>query len=365
MSTSYLDFVPSSTRPIVILGAGGIVRDAHLPAYARTGFPVAGIYNRTVSRAQALADAFGIEHVSGSLAETIAAAPRDCVYDLALMPEQFEEALSTIPEGSAVLIQKPMGHDLASAQRIAALCRDRGLVAAVNTQLRFAGFVREARAVIARGQLGEVFDMEVRVVVATPWELFPNVMHHPRLEIAQHSVHYVDLVRSFFGTPNSVCAVTTRHPSKPMSSTRSTILMRYHDALRVTISTDHDHDYGPEEQESFIKWEGTDGAIKARFGLLMDYPTGRADRYREVLGTGADARWVDRPDTGTWFPDAFIGSMGALQRFLAGDTPTLPTSVDDVLETMACVEAAYASNDSCGVAPAPLLRPSPGTPQSP
>jgi hypothetical protein len=43
--------------------------------------------------------------------------------------------------------------------------------------------------------------------------------------------------------------------------------------------------------------------------------------------------------------------MGALQRFLEGSVPELPTSVEGVFDTMAVVEAAYASNDGGGVAP--------------
>ena len=37
--------VPSRPRPIVIIGAGGVVRTAHLPVYQRLKFPVAGIYD--------------------------------------------------------------------------------------------------------------------------------------------------------------------------------------------------------------------------------------------------------------------------------------------------------------------------------
>jgi predicted dehydrogenase len=36
---------PSTPRPIVVIGAGSIVRDAHLPVYAGLGFPVAGIFD--------------------------------------------------------------------------------------------------------------------------------------------------------------------------------------------------------------------------------------------------------------------------------------------------------------------------------
>ena len=35
--------LPANPRPICILGAGSIVRDAHLPAYKLAGFPVHSI----------------------------------------------------------------------------------------------------------------------------------------------------------------------------------------------------------------------------------------------------------------------------------------------------------------------------------
>ena len=37
--------LPDHPRPIVLIGAGGIVRDAHLPAYAKAGFTVASLTN--------------------------------------------------------------------------------------------------------------------------------------------------------------------------------------------------------------------------------------------------------------------------------------------------------------------------------
>ena len=37
--------MPTKLLPIVIIGAGGIVSDAHLPAYKKAGFKVLGIYD--------------------------------------------------------------------------------------------------------------------------------------------------------------------------------------------------------------------------------------------------------------------------------------------------------------------------------
>ena len=37
--------IPSKTSPIIIIGTGGIIKDAHLPAYKKAGFEVAGLYD--------------------------------------------------------------------------------------------------------------------------------------------------------------------------------------------------------------------------------------------------------------------------------------------------------------------------------
>ncbi|MGC6506265.1 MAG: Gfo/Idh/MocA family protein [Coraliomargaritaceae bacterium] len=339
-------------RPIYIIGAGGIVRDAHLPAYAKAGFSVAGITNRTRSRAEALAQEFTIGEVFDTVEELIEAAPENAVYDLTLMPAQFVPTLEKLPDGSAVLIQKPMGDSLEEAQQILQVCREKKIVAAINCQLRFAPYVLAARKLIDSQSIGEIYDMEIRVSVRTPWDLFPNVKFHPRLEIAQHSVHHIDLVRSFLGNPDSVMAKTVAHPEKPMSSTRTGLIMDYGNACRAVLSINHDHDFGPDNQESFIKWEGTKGAIKARMGLLMNYPDGAADKFEYcLLHQDSEPEWVEETLHGSWFPDAFIGTMASLMCYLEGSSDTLPTSVENVVNTMAVVEAAYQSSASGGVTP--------------
>jgi hypothetical protein len=37
---------PKNPLPIVIMGAGSMIKDTHLPAYKSAGFLVKGIYNR-------------------------------------------------------------------------------------------------------------------------------------------------------------------------------------------------------------------------------------------------------------------------------------------------------------------------------
>ena len=350
MEIKYQPILPQKKLPIIIIGAGGIVKDAHLPSYQKAGFEVMGITNRTRERAEKLAAEFNIPNVYDSVADAVAHAQKDAVYDITTMPESYMDILRQLPDGSGVLIQKPMGDYIWQTKELLQICRDKKLVAAINCQLRFAPYVSAARFLIEQGLIGELYDMEVRVTVKTPWELFPHVMVHPRLEIQYHSIHYIALIRSFLGDPESIMAKTLKHPAKQLSSSRSTLLFDYGDTLHAVINTNHDHDFGFHNQESFIKWEGTKGAIKAKMGLLMDYPHGVPDKFEYcILKDGEEPQWQEEKLEGSWFPDAFIGTMSSVMRYKNGETDVLPTSVEDVMKTMIVVESAYASSDNGGL----------------
>ena len=154
------------------------------------------------------------------------------------------------------------------------------------------------------------------------------------------------------GEPDTVLAKTVGHPEKQLSSSRSTIIMDYGDKTRAVINTNHDHDFGGEAEESYIKWEGTRGCVKATMGLLMNYPDGVPDEFAYALDeNGERGPWTHQELEGSWFPDAFVGTMSSLMRFLEGSATKLPTRVDDVIHTMAAVEAAYDCSARGGVVP--------------
>jgi predicted dehydrogenase len=183
-----------------------------------------------------------------------------------------------------------------------------------------------------------------------PWHLWSFLYGKPRMEILYHSIHYVDLVRSFLGDPAGVYAKTLGHPASPgLAQTRSMLVLDYGDSLRVNIMTNHAHVYGPDKQQSYVKWEGSKGAIQVTAGLNMDYPKGRPDAIEYVLQEeGVEPRWKSVAVEGSWFPDAFIGTMSSLMRCANGETDVLPTSVEDAFKTMAVVEAAYLSSQNGG-----------------
>lgn len=329
--------LPARPKPIVIIGAGGIVNDAHLPAYRLAGFPVAGVYDIDGDKARALAAKWDIPAVV-TLEEAIATP--NAVYDLALPPSAHLSVLPKLPDGAAVLLQKPMGRDLAEATAILKLCRDKRLIAAVNFQLRFAPMMLAVRDALDRGYLGKLIDTEVHLNLVTPWHLFPFLRGMPRVEIAVHSIHYLDLIRAFLGNPTGIHARSMGHPTTDLAQTRTGALIDFEDGVRTTLSINHNHDFGRQFQDASFRFEGTEGAAMVKLGLLLNYPEGEPD---ELWIAKKGEAWQQVTLGGGWFPHAFIGTMSNLQSFAAGDDAVLVTSVEDAWYTMALVEAAFQS----------------------
>ncbi len=335
----------------MILGAGDIVRDAHLPAYVKAGFPVAGVYDLDPAVAASRAQKFNLKRVFRTMAE--ATAVPGAVFDVATPPRAHAAVLEQLPEGAAVIVQKPMGNTLEAARRILDLCRRKRLKAAVNFQLRFSTFMLAIHDLARRGELGEIVDVEVHLNLQTPWDAFPFLREEPRVEILLHSVHYLDLVRHFLGDPRRVYARTVKHPAFPqLASTRSSIILDYGDLVRCCLSLNHCHSFGSKHTGASARIEGTLGCAIATLGLLLDYPRGRPDRLEIFCRSLPE--WTEVPLAGGWFPDGFIGTMSNLQRFVSGEDPALVSSVEDAFRTMRLVEACYRADAEGGIEPASI-----------
>ncbi len=339
---------PSKPRPIVVIGAGSIVRDAHLPIYARLGFNVVGLFDLNQDVARERSSAFKIPRVFQSLSE--AAATRDAVFDVAVPPAAIADIIAQLPPESAVLIQKPMGRDLAGARRILSICHERKLRAALNFQLRFAPNMLALKDAIRRGLIGELLDIELRLNLFTPWNYWAFLKGEPRLEVLMHSIHYLDLIRHLAGEPRGVYCKGVRHPAMPeYADTRTAIILDYGDTIRASLAINHAHQFGTHHAMSILKLEGTRGAAIAKMGVNLNYPKGEPDTFEIADGSGA---WINLPLRGSWFLEAFEGPMSNLQRFAAGEDTALVSSADDAARTMAVVEACYESS-ARGATPVP------------
>lgn len=338
--------LPSVPRPIVVIGAGGIVHDAHLPTYRKLGFEVAGLFDLDQDKARRLSEEFELRRVFPSL--QVAAAQKNVVFDVAVPATAVLDVLSELPAGAPVLIQKPMGPDLDSAKKILAVCERKQLVAAINFQLRFSPNVLALKDALDRRLFGQLADVEVRVNTHMPWHLWEFMKGIPRHEILYHSIHYVDTLRHLLGEPQHAYARVTRHPSlsHEYSDTSSALVLDYGDWLRICLSMNHAHRCGPKHAMSAIKLEGTSAVAVAQMGVNLNYPEGEPDTL-ELCRQGG-SHWESVALRGSWFTEAFEGPMSNLQRFVAGEDEYLVSGVKDAIKTMAVVEACYRSSQSGG-----------------
>ena len=340
---------PANPKPVVIIGAGGIVQDAHLPAYKMAGIPVKGTTDLDAERSASLARDHGLAHVYSGVPDAVADNGTDAIYDIAVPPRAITDILPELPDGAATLIQKPMGSDQEQARQIRAICRKKGLKSGMNFQLRFSPMMMAVKDAVERGMLGDLLEVEVHLNIYTPWQIFPFLIPMKRVEIAVHSIHYLDTIRAIAGNPKGVLARSMRDPrARDFAQTRTSVILDYGDWLRGLMSINHNHQCGRKFQSAWFRFEGTQGAMMVKLGVCYDYPKGEADELW-FCDNGGD--WKQIPLKGSWFIESFMGPMRNVQRFDAGEDDALYASTEDAYQTMALVEACFKSMEepSCGL----------------
>ena len=338
------DIDPAHKVPIAIVGAGGIVDGAHLPAYKIEGLEVIGIFDVDQAKANDVAARHGIPKVYATLQELLDD-PKSIIVDIAvpagLQPDIFIQVAAAKKH---ILAQKPMATTVADGLKMAQAVADNGIIAAVNHQLRFEEGVAAAHKMVELGWIGNVTNVTFEVNLVTPWEMWPWAKDLERLEIMLHSIHYHDVVRWFLGEPNKVFCVAGRTQGQyPIGETRTINSYSYDKGVTALVHANHINRGGDNRAEFRI--DGDKGSIRGTLGLLYDYPTGRVDTLEVNSQVVLTDGWTPYPVTTRWFPDAFRGTIGSVMRAVATGEP-LRSSVADTVGTLRLVEALYQSMDS-------------------
>jgi predicted dehydrogenase len=329
------------------VGAGFIMADVHLAAYAEAGFPVVAIASRTPAKAAEVARRWGIGRVHGTPLELVED-PEVEIVDMAFPPDQQPELIRHAlkqPHIKAVLAQKPLAMDLAAAEAVVEECRAAGKVLSVNQNMRFDQSMRVLKQLLDRGNLGEPVIATIEMRAIPHWQEFLRA--YGRLTLLNMSIHHLDVLRFLFGDPSEIFTAARPDPRTTFPHTDGVTVstLRFPSGL-IAVSLE-DVWSGPRAEgfrsDIYIKWrvEGTDGLAQGTIGW-PDYPSGSPStlRYNSRRATGGE--WVEPRWETMWFPHAFKGVMAQLQDALRdGREPEL--SGRDNVKTMALVEAGYRS----------------------
>ena len=141
-----IDNVPRSTCRVAIVGAGYMSRE-HIRAFQDVlGVEIAGIHSRTRSRAEALANEFGVPKICDSISELFERTAAQLV--VVSVPELSanEVCCACFEYPWTALIEKPAGYNVADAEAIESVARAKGRQAYVALNRRHYG---STRAVVA------------------------------------------------------------------------------------------------------------------------------------------------------------------------------------------------------------------------
>jgi predicted dehydrogenase len=331
-------------RRIAIVGAGTIVDVAHLPAYRNAGLEVIGLFDLDHERASRIAKEHDVEKVYESLEELLAD-DRIEVVDIAVVANaQPDIVRAAVAAGKHLLCQKPFAPSVDIGRELIELATAAGLRIAVNQQLRYDEGIAATRAILQAGWIGQPTAMSFNVDVDTDWSAWPWLVSTERLEINYHSIHYLDSIRSILGDPTSAYCVGGRRPGQVVAGeTRTMTTLVFDDGVSAALHVNHEN-LGNDNRAEF-RLDGSEGSVRGTLGLLYDYPRGRPDTLEVFSRTLPTDGWLSYPVTQRWLPDAFIGPMAGLLRWIATGEVAL-TAAEDNLGTLALVDALYRSMDS-------------------
>ncbi len=329
------------------VGAGFIMRDVQLKAYADAGFKVVGITSRTPEIAREVADLRAVPTVYDTLSEMLLD-PEIAILDIAVPPHlQLEIVRQAVEEGrhlKGILAQKPLAVNYRDASEIVEICRRRNLPLAVNQNMRYDQSIRALKTILQRGYLGTPVLATIEMRAVPHWQAWLRDYH--RLTLLNVSVHHIDSFRYLFGEPESIFVSARKDPRTRFAHDDGICLyvLEYADGLRA--SAWDDVWTGPrsaqDDLKPYIKWrvEGTEGLAEGTIGW-PEYPN-HTPSTLTFTTTAQPNVWFTPRWSEVWFPDAFQGPMAELMEAIATNAEP-ETSGADNLQTMAILEAGYRS----------------------
>ena len=295
----HADLTGKTDYGIGAIGAGFIMRDVQLPAYAAAGFNTVAIASRTPANAHAVAAQHGIAKVYDTWDELLDDPAVELV-DIAYPPDgqlEIVRAACARTHIKGILAQKPLASTLQDAIEIEKICRESGTVLVVNQNMRYDQSMRALKTLLDGGHLGTPAVAQIVMNARPHWQEF--IRGYGRIAILNMSIHHLDVFRYLFGDPQSVMCSIRSDPSWdfPHDDGMAFYVLEYEDGLRC-IGSDDCYSWA----DGQIGWrvEGSEAIAKGTIGW-PDYPDGSPSTIDYLL-RAAEGRWQRPRWNERWFP---------------------------------------------------------------
>lgn len=364
-----------------IIGLGFVGR-AHWEALRRLDVTIQGVLDSTPERTKASRDALGLPRGYASLEELAADPSLHVVHLCTPNNEHFQEASQLLRAGKHVICEKPLALDSRESAALVSLAKETGRVGGVSYNLRYYPLCQEARALIRKGEIGQV--KLVHGSFLQDWLLFPTDWNW-RLEakiggelraVSDIGTHWLDLVTWLTNSKVSeLCAdlatvlPTRRKPKgrvetfqKAGAAETTEVLMTTDDYASVLLHFENDaHGVMTVSQVSagrkarlWFEVDGTEGSLSFDSESPNTLWIGRRDRASEVLPKDPALQSPESRGYAAYpgghaegYPDTFVQLFKDFYAYIAaGDFraprtfPTFETGHEELLLCEAIAESA-------------------------
>jgi len=179
---------------IGLIGAGGIARSVHLPAWKNiNNAEVVAVADINETAARGVAETFGIPEVYTDYRK-LAALGLDAVDICTPNKLHTPAVLASLEAGSHVLCEKPLAVTTAEVRRMGELADRKGRILMTGQHMRFLSHSQAVKAWIGSGALGEVYHARVRAmrrawIPTSPGFLDPDLSGGgPCMDIGVHAL---------------------------------------------------------------------------------------------------------------------------------------------------------------------------------
>ena len=303
------------------------------------GIEITAIANKTVAKARAIADEFGIPSVYTGANELVDAQRLDCL-DIVTAVEAHAETVRLASERHIpVICQKPMATSLEQAREMVRTCEQSGVPFLIHENWRYQATIRAVKAELESGVIG--FPFRARIQFSSSFPVFvnqPALKELPQFILTDIGSHILDVARFLFGEAKDLLCRTAK-VADIAGEDVATTLMSMQGCPMVACEMSYASRLKDEAfPETFIVIEGSLGSIELVKGRQL-YVTTAAGTSQKTI----------RPPRYPWADPAYdlvhasiVDCNRALAAALRGEQPAETSGLDN-LRTVELVFGSYES----------------------
>jgi predicted dehydrogenase len=319
----------------------GFWANYQIPAWRELdGVDLVAVYNRTRSRAEAIADKFNVASVYDNVPELLENEELDFVDIITDVDTHATFTAMAARKGIPVICQKPMAPKLDVAKQMVDLCSSLSVPLFIHENWRWQTPIRKLKEIIGTGEIGSIF--KSRITFCSAFPVFDNQPFLAELEefiLTDIGSHIFDVCRFLFGEVSILFCHTASVNPKIKGEDVANVFMKMKNGVScfMEISYASILEYEPFPQ-TFILIEGERGSLHLTKDCEIHITTKGGTRI--VNANPPNYEWADPKYS--LIHSSIVDCNRDLLNALSSKTPAETTGRDN-FETVRLVHASYAS----------------------